>query len=61
MKLPKLISCQWEISQGKAKLLTALGETPVEMFSDVGSIQWSRPMEKSIGENLALSVKALKC
>ena len=28
------------------------------MFSDVGSIQWSRPIEQSIGENLALSVKA---
>lgn len=30
----------------------------MEVFSDVGSIQWSRPIEESIGENLALSVKA---
>ena len=38
--------------------MTALGEAYGKVLSDRGSIQKSRPIEWSIGENLAWSVKA---
>lgn len=67
MKLLKLKSCQWELSRGNVKTLTALGDAFTDISSDRGSTPLASTNGKrvhsnfGVGASFILAVKISLC